>query len=67
MYTRSGVMPSKRPVRSGLVAERPVALHALVCSADRLLGVQLDLLVCDALLESVQQTRCPANILSRPC
>ncbi len=42
----------KRPVRSGLVAERQVALHALVRSADRLIGVKIDLLVCDALPES---------------
>ena len=42
----------KRPVRSGLVVERQVALQALVRCADGLIGVQIDLLVFDALPES---------------
>ena len=41
----------KRPVRSGLVVKCQVALQALVRGTDGLIGVQIDLLVFDALPE----------------
>ena len=42
-------------MRSGLVVERQIALHALVCSPDGVVGVQIHLLVFDAFPESLDE------------
>ena len=45
----------KRPMRPGLVVERQVALQPLLGGADGLVGVEIHLLVCEALPESFHE------------
>ena len=48
-------VPVKRPVRPGLVIERQVACSSLLHGADRLVGMQIHLLLFDAFPEPLDK------------